>query len=144
MQGDMRYHGYHHGTSGVGMIAVEDAEGNTLGVVHHVVVDSPTGLSWGFVGSGPADTARSVLLAALDEDARCQTCHGTGYLTADNADTIRRSAASTARTACTDCDRGYRHVPYRLFTTDHVAHWGEQWCMTRQQVLDWLAAHHHG
>jgi hypothetical protein len=45
MQGDMRYHGYHHGTSGVGMIAVEDAEGNTLGVVHHVVVDSPTGLS---------------------------------------------------------------------------------------------------
>jgi len=48
MQGDMRYHGYHHGTSGVGMIAIEDAEGNTIGVVHHVVVDSPTGLSWGW------------------------------------------------------------------------------------------------
>ncbi len=28
----MRYHGYHHGTSGVGMIAVEDAEGNTIGL----------------------------------------------------------------------------------------------------------------
>jgi len=102
--------------------------------VHHVVVDSPTGPSWGFVGSGPADTARSVLLAPLDEDALCQTCRGTGYLTADNADTIGPGATSTARTACTDCDRGYRHVPYRLFTTDHVAHWGEQWCMTRQQA----------
>ena len=46
MQGDVRYHGYHHGTSGAGMIDVEDAEGITIGVVRHVVVDSPTGLSW--------------------------------------------------------------------------------------------------
>ena len=87
------------------MIAVEDAEGNTIGVVRHVVVDSPTGLSWGFVGSGPADTARSVLLSALDEDARCRTCCGTGYVTAD---TIGPGATSTAPIACTYCDRGYR------------------------------------
>ena len=78
-QDDVRYHGYHHGSSGAGMIAVEDAEGNTIGVVRHVVVDSPTGLSWGFVGAGPADTARSVLLAALDEDAHHRAgCHQHG------------------------------------------------------------------
>ncbi len=110
-QDDVRYHGYHHGSSGAGMIAVEDAEGNTIGVVRHVVVDSPTELSWGFVGSGPADTARSVLLAALDEDARCPTCCGTGYVTADNADTIGPGATSTARIACTDCDRATGTFP---------------------------------
>ncbi len=31
--------------------------------VPHVIVDSPVGLAWGFAGNGPADTARSILVA---------------------------------------------------------------------------------
>ena len=33
----------------------------------HVVRHSPTGPEWGYHGSGPADCARSVLLALTDE-----------------------------------------------------------------------------
>ncbi len=127
MQGDVRYPGYHHGTSGAGMIAVEDAEGNTIGGVRHVVVDSPTGLSW-----ASSDPGLRTLPAACCSPPSTRTR------------TIGPGATSTAPIACTDCDRGYRHLPYRLFTTDHVANWGEQWCITRQQVLAWLAAHRRG
>ena len=33
----------------------------------HVVRHSPTGPEWGYQGSGPADCARSVLIALADE-----------------------------------------------------------------------------
>lgn len=33
--------------------------------LHHHVRHSPTGLEWGYEGSGPADTARSILFDAL-------------------------------------------------------------------------------
>ena len=36
--------------------------------VDHVVRHSPTGIEWGYSGSGPADLARSVLLALTDEE----------------------------------------------------------------------------
>ena len=35
-------------------------------------------MGWGYAGSGAADCARSVLIAALGEAARCQMCAGTG------------------------------------------------------------------
>lgn len=31
--------------------------------LHHEVYHSPTGFEWGYLGSGPADLARSILLA---------------------------------------------------------------------------------
>ena len=38
----------------------------------HIVMHSPTGLTWGYLGSGPADTALSILTDCLNEDdARC-------------------------------------------------------------------------
>ena len=41
--------------------------GTACASVPHVVRHSPTGIEWGYVGSGPADLARSVLLALTDE-----------------------------------------------------------------------------
>lgn len=36
--------------------------------VVHKVKHSPTGMEWGYGGSGPADTARSILLMELPEE----------------------------------------------------------------------------
>lgn len=46
-----------------------DAGGVAHASVPHVVRHSPSGLEWGYGGSGPADLARSILLAFTDEDA---------------------------------------------------------------------------
>ena len=42
-------------------------EGEARASVPHVARHSPTGIEWGYGGSGPADLARSVLLALADE-----------------------------------------------------------------------------
>lgn len=44
-----------------------DADGTARMSVPHVVRHSPSGPEWGYGGSGPADCARSVLLAFTDE-----------------------------------------------------------------------------
>ena len=47
-------------------------DGTACATVTHVVRHSPTGIEWGFAGSGPADLARSVLLALTDEETADQ------------------------------------------------------------------------
>lgn len=44
-----------------------EPDGTARASVPHIVRHSPTGLEWGYNGSGPADLARSVLLAFADE-----------------------------------------------------------------------------
>lgn len=39
---------------------------------------SPTGFSWGYAGSGPADLARCLLIDHLGTKAACANCEGTG------------------------------------------------------------------
>ena len=74
---------YHGSGSGAGgrLIRIETPDGRRVGVLHHIVRHSPTGLTWGYGGSGPADTARSLLIAALGPEALCRTCGGTGLRT---------------------------------------------------------------
>lgn len=42
-------------------------DGTACASVTHHVLHSPTGIEWSYNGSGPADLARSVLLALTDE-----------------------------------------------------------------------------
>ena len=44
-----------------------DADGTARMTCPHAVRHSPSGPEWGYLGSGPADCARSVLLALTDE-----------------------------------------------------------------------------
>ncbi|OZC01182.1 hypothetical protein BSZ36_18705 [Rubricoccus marinus] len=43
-------------------------DGEAHASVPHAVRHSPTGIEWGYGGSGPADLARSVLLSLTDEE----------------------------------------------------------------------------
>lgn len=60
---------------------IEVLEGDeVVGLLQHHVKHSPTGLSWGYGGSGPADTARSLLIDHFGKDAWCARCQGQGRL----------------------------------------------------------------
>jgi hypothetical protein len=49
-----------------------------IGLLTHHVKHSPTGFSWGYGGSGPAELARCILIDHLADDAWCDGCAGTG------------------------------------------------------------------
>jgi hypothetical protein len=48
--------------NGGGSFYVRNAENITLRELKHYIRHSPTGMSWGYGGSGPADLARSILI----------------------------------------------------------------------------------
>jgi hypothetical protein len=132
--------------------------------LRHVVRHSPTGLEWGYAGSGPADLARSLLLDALADQSKCPACGGTGRVVwlPDAADPVPWDPANAEHAAldenegglvvvdeqlvverCFDCDGdGWRAVPYQDFKFEIVAGLPRNgWTLTRQTVVDWLTAH---
>jgi hypothetical protein len=140
------YHGIHRPAGG-SVILTETPDGELTGVVHHVVKHSPTGIGWGYAGSGAADCARSLLIAALGEDAaRCPQCNGTCrvVITGDGGERPYEPEADgdvdpESLTDCSACDDGYRRVPYQQFKVDYVAKWDHDWRMSRADILAWLA-----
>jgi len=120
----------------------------------HIKRHSPTGMEWGYGGSGPADLARSLLIDALGPAAACPLCNGTVHVAW--ADDLGDAAADPepydpARhhdlepRLITDCfcDDGYRVLPYQAFKFEHVARWPhDHWSMTRAEVLRWLVRYH--
>lgn len=156
--GEVYYRG--HGSaklgSGARLVTVEQ-DGQVLGLLRHVVRHSPTGMTWGYGGSGPADLARSLLIDALGDQAKCGTCAGGGQLALSHTggqdlvepyDPIRHSPVDDGDgsrwelTGCWDCDGGLVHLPYQQFKFDVVAGLPDPgWVLTRQQLLGWYNAH---
>jgi hypothetical protein len=54
--------------SGQTHVMVEFSDGSLATPLPHIVRHSPTGLEWGYGGSGPADLARSLIMDALGHD----------------------------------------------------------------------------
>lgn len=110
-----------------------------------MVRHSPTGFSWGYGGSGPADLARSLLIAALGDKANCDTCAGTRRIAWAETELEPRPFDLAVHpegdaVKCFDCDDGYRRLPYHAFKFHYVAAFGDEWRMTRAEILDWLTA----
>jgi hypothetical protein len=154
MTDDIWYHGIGNG-AGARPIIVEDAAGNMLGTVDHVAHHSPTGMSWGYSGSGAADCARSILIAALGpERARCAACQGTGCCWSDynegeeppvyagrpSPDQAAKAGAGLHAFEC-HCFHGYIDLPYQQFKSEFVAGWGAEFRISQAAILTWLAAH---
>jgi hypothetical protein len=150
------YRGDTTSTAGPHAVIIETGGHEPLGLLHHVTKHSPTGFSWGFEGSGPADLARSLLIAVLGDDAKCATCRGCrniiwpkgrnedapGYadpIPFDGA--IMDQCDPDSVSSCYDCDDGYRRLPYQEFKREFVARWGDSWRISRAEVLQWLADH---
>jgi hypothetical protein len=144
VDGDVVYHGYRPKGGGAAVIFVETRGGERLGTVRHVRRHSPEGMSWGYAGSGPADCARSLLIAALGDDvARCASCAGTHRIVYDEAaggDVPFDPAGDhdpQLVADCCSCDDGYIALPYQLFKRDVIAGLGPEWRMERATVLAW-------
>jgi hypothetical protein len=149
-RGDIVFHG-HFQEAGGALITVETPAGDVLGVLHHHVHHSPDGFQWGYGGSGPAETARCLLLAAL-EDPHCPHCGGgrkttlIGDGSEDNPlvqvpfDPDRDDPNSELVFTCRECnDDGLIHVPHQKFKWDVVAKWPDgDWRMSRADILAWL------
>ena len=82
MSDDVIYHGVYRETGGC-LVLTETPEGEVTGMVAHIPYHSPDGMGWGYGGSGPADCALSLLIAALGEAARRPECNGTRYTVID-------------------------------------------------------------
>jgi hypothetical protein len=115
---DVRYHGTQPHRGGAGVITVETVAGEMLGVVVHAPKHSTGGYSWGYNGSGPADAARSLLIAAIGPAALCECKHN------------RECDAS--------CDLGYKHLPYQMFKEAVLVTAPDEWFLLRSWVRNWL------
>jgi hypothetical protein len=144
--GDLVYHGHRHGPAGP-VVMLESPDGAWICVLQHVVQHSPSGLNWGYHGSGARDTAWSLLVDALGDAATCPACHGTGRIVYVTRNGLRRAEPfdparhpwSRYGWQC-ECSGGYRHLPYGNFADQFVASWGDEWIMSRADILSWLAA----
>lgn len=158
---DVVYRGYRLDRVGGGMLVVVEVSSELVGPLPHQIKHSPTGMAWGYTGSGPADLARSLLIHAFGNAARCAVYDGTNEVVYDNvtgghvlarlADGDKPRQGDDAagrrfseRMPYTECDDGWAVMPsmYQQFKVDVVAQLPESgWTLSRTQVLAWLSQH---
>jgi hypothetical protein len=156
MNTDPTYRGYRPDNPAGGRLVVIEIAGELISPLPHIVKHAPDGLSWGYCGSGAADLARSLLIHALGERARCGSCRGTGHVvyTPTLAESARGSAlfvvigdpepGSLLPWSCPNCDQGYAIAPvvYQQFKDEVVANLAQGgWTLTRGEILRWLERH---
>lgn len=148
-----------------GRTVVEVRRGSGSEPLRHHVKHSPTGLEWGYGGSGPADLARSILIEILGPRAICRACGGARLLVWDEAIQEHRAPRSpeeldAARAprgdggrddpanadlvvACHLCDAGVRRdLPYMEFKFEIVARLPRAgFTLPVSDVEAWLSTH---
>jgi hypothetical protein len=95
------------------VVVLED--GKRARPLRHIVVHSPTGLSWGYGGSGPTDLAISLLADYFGE---------------------RPSRVQKAMRLFVHQSRAVDLA--HLFVEDFVSEWGEAWELPASRIGQWL------
>lgn len=137
------YHGLRT-RDGQRMITAHDKNAGTREPLRHIVKHSPTGMEWGYSGSGPADLARSLLIDALGPAAVCPVCAGTRRVVwQPDGQEVPYDPATAGPGAevlgCIACDRGYRQLPYQDFKFLVVAGFKhDAWRIERADIIGWL------
>lgn len=123
---------------------IEDGERRTL---RHYVRHSPTGLEWGYGGSGPADLARSILIEVLGSEALCRYCEGSGMVKWVSDDDYRAATGEDTDPSelaiCPDgCDHGLRSdLEYMDFKREIVAKLPRSsFILEAEIVTEWIKA----
>lgn len=122
------------------LVFVEDAGGQTLGLLTHYVRFSVDGFAWGYHGSGPSELARCLLIAVLGPAAACRQCGGTGERSTPSTEP---APAAGDFAPCPGCPDGLA-VPDELweaFTVDVVGRWpiDKPWQLTAGHIRTWLS-----
>lgn len=141
----------YQGTPGHAVVRVEsDDSGIKRAPLRHHVKHSPTGFSWGYGGSGPAELARCLLIDALGDRATCTTCRGKGRVAPDetlgNFRPVEPGDNPDIVIGCIDCEAGFGPEVercYQAFKFEVVAAWPQAapWSMLRAEIIAWHAQH---
>lgn len=132
------------------VVTVETETGGLIEPLPHIVKHSPTGFSWGFGGSGPAELARCLLIHALGGEARCPQCNGSGHIVwmldvQDPRPFVPGEDLPVGALVddCISCEGGYRMLPYQQFKSEVVATWPEEgdWQISSTEIRAWWLAH---
>jgi len=135
---------YHGNRTAQGVVIIaHDKVTHDRRALPHIIRHSPTGMEWGYGGSGPADLARSILIDALGPAALCPACLGSKRLAwepeADAEVPFDPARHHEDQALGCLCDDGYRPLPYQAFKWEFVARWQQDgWRIERKQVLAWL------
>jgi hypothetical protein len=103
---------YHGVRVGVGNTEVTVSEEGMVSPLEQVVYHSPTGMEWGYGGSGPSDLALSILADFFNEQPL----------------TEGRMNAKTRTVQL-----------YQRFKEQFVAHFGSSWTLGGKAIADWVA-----
>ena len=155
------YRGYRPDNLAGGRLVVIEINGEVNGPLPHQIKHSPSGFSWGYLGSGPADLARSLLIDALGTASACTVCEGTGEVVYDamRGNEVPARAAESAgpegwagsqvryseTMGCQYCEHGcaVESKVYQRFKRDVIARLpDDEWRLTRAEILQW--AHDNG
>lgn len=145
---DLVFCGQQSSRGGAGTIEVYDILGQPLDPFKHWPKHSPTGVAWGFTGSGAADCARSLIAAAVgDQRAICPVCKGANKILVVPGDEGQPRQAMAHDPAehvhdCDYCEVGLLIYPseYQRFKEDVVAGWPDTFVVTRKGIVGWLEA----
>lgn len=146
VMGGVVYRGY----ANTGQVTVE-RDGAEF-PLRHIVRHSPTGMTWSYAGSGPADLALSLLVDALGDHGRCRTCEGHRQVVWQGGQEVAYTAETAEAVAngelmpepCGDCEQGIpRDLPYQQFKFDVVASLPQEaWSLNRDEVVTWYERQH--
>lgn len=143
---DLIFYGNQLPGGGAGIITAYSVLGHSQPGFKHWAKHSPTGVGWGYLGSGAADCARSLIAAAVgDKRAVCIICHGTGkimFVPGSGADPRQALSDDPAQHVhdCDYCDCGLRIYPseYQRFKEAVVGTWPDTFMATRKGIVGWL------
>lgn len=138
------YRGYgNENPAGGRLVTVVD--GTSESPLLHIAWHSPSGMTWGYGGSGPADLALSLLVDALGDEVRCRTCGGSGSVMFDpelDEEVPYLPDHDCEPMRCMDCQSGIRRgLPYQEFKWGVVAKLPDSWTLTVTEVRRWYWDH---
>lgn len=138
---DLVYLGHRAANGSPLFLSIHTLDGRQLGLLLHRPKHSPTGINWGYNGSGAADCARSLLAAAVgDTIAVCLICKGTAKIIYPGGGDPREARTGETGSDCGFCDHGLKIMPavYQAFKEHFVARWDDTFAITRSEIITWL------
>jgi hypothetical protein len=130
-----RYRGYRT-VDDLAVVLVDHDDGSTTELVHHRK-HTPAGFEWGYLGSGPAELARCLIIDYMDTRAWCAACEGTGltgpaYRHRDTLDPDQCWICMGERTT-------FQPVVYQSLKFEIVSTWGDRWDLPAETLGLFLA-----
>ena len=130
-----RYRGY-RSDEDLAVVWIDHGNGSVGPLMHHRK-HTPAGFEWGYLGSGPAELARCLIIDHLGARAWCAACEGTGI--SGSAHRHRDTIDPDQCWVCLGEGTSFQPVVYQSFKFEVVAMWGDRWELGADELRRFLA-----